>query len=117
MKHLSGYNNKFESEAWYFWGSTKVLLGDLDWGLGTKGPQSDPADKTFLGLCIVSNVSKWSNLLLKMGQTLPSLAPVLQAISKFLATIYIQVITTEEDVNNLVKISTNNTAFLNVLEQ
>ena len=26
----------------------KVLLGHLDWGLGTKGPQSDPADKTFV---------------------------------------------------------------------
>ena len=45
----------------------KVLLGYLDWGLGTKGLYSDPADKTFLGLHIVSNVSKWSNLLLKMG--------------------------------------------------
>ena len=41
----------------------KVLLGYLDWVLGTKGPHSDPADKTFLGLRIVSNVSKW----LKMG--------------------------------------------------
>ena len=49
-----------------FGGNIKVLLGHLDWGLGTKGPHSDPADKTFLGLCIVSNVSKWSNLL-KMG--------------------------------------------------
>ena len=47
----------------------KVLLGYLDWGLGTKGQRSDPADKTFLGLHIVSNVSKWSNLL--------SLAPAL----------------------------------------
>ena len=47
----------------------KVLLGHLDWGLGTKGPHSDPADKTFLGLHIVSNVSKWSNLLLKMVKT------------------------------------------------
>ena len=45
----------------------KVLLGHLDWGLDNKGPHSDPADKTFLGLCIVSNVSKWSNLLLKKG--------------------------------------------------
>ena len=44
-----------------------VLLGHLDWGLGTKGPHSDPADKTYLGLHIVSSVSKWSNLLLKMG--------------------------------------------------
>ena len=44
------------------------LLGHLDWGLGTtKGPHSNPADKTFLGLRIVSNISKWSNLLLKMG--------------------------------------------------
>ena len=44
-----------------------VLLGHLDWVLGTKGPHSDPADKTYLGLHIVSSVSKWSNLLLKMG--------------------------------------------------
>ena len=44
----------------------KVLLGHLDWGLSTKDPHYDPADKTFLVLCIVSNVSKWSNLLLKM---------------------------------------------------
>ena len=43
-----------------------VLLGHLDWVLDTKGRHSDPADKTFLGLHIVSNVSKWSNLLLKM---------------------------------------------------
>ena len=35
----------------------KVPLGHLDWGLGTKGPHSDPADKTLLGLCIVSDVS------------------------------------------------------------
>ena len=48
------------------WGNMKVLLGHLDWGLGTKGPHSDPADKTFLGLPIVRNVSKRSNLLLKM---------------------------------------------------
>ena len=45
----------------------KVLLGHLDWVLGTKGLHSEPADKTFLGLHIVSNVSKWSNLLLKIG--------------------------------------------------
>ena len=45
----------------------KVPLGHLDWGLGTKGPHSDPADKTSLGVCIVTDVSKWSNLLLKMG--------------------------------------------------
>ena len=38
---------------------------------------TDPADKTFLWLCIVSNVSKWSNLLLKMGKKLLSLATVL----------------------------------------
>ena len=48
------------------WGNRKVLSGHLDWGLGTKGLHSDPADKTFLGLCIVSNVSKWSKNLLKM---------------------------------------------------
>ena len=45
----------------------KVLLGYLDWGLVTKDPHSDLADKTFLGLCIISSFSKWSNLLLKMG--------------------------------------------------
>ena len=67
MKHLSGYDNICEAEVWYFWGNMKILLGHLDWELGTKGPQSDPADKTFSGLCIVSNVSKWSNVLLKMG--------------------------------------------------
>ena len=38
----------------------KVLLGHF-------GP-FDPAGKTFLGLHIASNVSKWSNLLLKMGE-------------------------------------------------
>ena len=67
MKHLSGYNNIFETEAWYFWGNMKVLLEQLDWRLGTKGLHSDPAGKTFLGLCIVNNVSKWSNVLLKIG--------------------------------------------------
>ena len=45
----------------------KVLSWHLDWGLDTKGLHSDPADKTFLGPCTVSNVSKWPNLLLKMG--------------------------------------------------
>ena len=45
----------------------KVLLGHLDWGLVTKGPHSDPAHKTIWDLCIVSNVSKWSKVLLKMG--------------------------------------------------
>ena len=48
MKHLSGLDNIFETEAWYFWGNMEVLLGYLDWGLGTKGPQSDPVDN-FLG--------------------------------------------------------------------
>ena len=67
MKHLTGYDDVFETEAWYFWGNMKALLGHLDRGLGTKDPHSDPADKTFLGLCIVSNVSKWSNFLLKIG--------------------------------------------------
>ena len=45
----------------------KALLGHLDLGLDTEDPHSDPADKTFWGLHIVSNVSKWSNLFLKMG--------------------------------------------------
>ena len=44
----------------------KVLLGHLDWELGIKDLQSDSADKAFLGLHIVSNVSKWSNVLLKI---------------------------------------------------
>ena len=35
----------------------KVLLEHLDKGLGTKGPHSDPAGKTLLGLYIVGNVS------------------------------------------------------------
>ena len=39
----------------------KVILVHLDWGLGTKDPNSDPADKTFLGMCIVNNISKWFN--------------------------------------------------------
>ena len=45
----------------------KDLLGHLDWGLGTEDLGSDPGDKTFLGVHIVNNVSKESNLLLKMG--------------------------------------------------
>ena len=67
MKYLSGYDNIFETEAWYFWGNMKVLLGHLDRRLGAKSPHSDLTDKIFLSMCIVSNVSKWSNLLLKMG--------------------------------------------------
>ena len=45
----------------------KALFGHLGWGLGTEGLHSDPADKTFLGQFSVSNVSKKSSLLLKMG--------------------------------------------------
>ena len=67
MKYLSDYDDISEPEAWSFWDNMKELLGHLHWVLGTKGPHSDPADKTFLGLCIVNNVSKWSNLLLRMG--------------------------------------------------
>ena len=67
MKHLSGYDNIFETEVWYFWGNMKVLLGHLGWGLGTEGPHSDPADKIFLGQFSVSNVSKKWSLMLKMG--------------------------------------------------
>ena len=55
-------------------------MGHLDWGLGTLGLHSDPADKTFLGLHIVSNVSKWPILLLNMGWKLLQLAPVLIAL-------------------------------------
>ena len=67
MKHFGGFDIIFETEVWYFWGIMKVLLGHLDWGVDTKGPHSDPPDKTFLSLHIVSNVYKWSNVLLKMG--------------------------------------------------
>ena len=66
MKYFSGFDNIFDTKTWYFWGNMKVHLGHLDWGLGNKHLQSDPADKNFLGLHIVSIVSKWSNLLLKM---------------------------------------------------
>ena len=52
MKHFSGFENIFQTETWYFWGNMKVLLGHLDWGLGTKGPHSDQADKIFL-VCIL----------------------------------------------------------------
>ena len=47
MKHLSGYDNMFENEAWYFWINMKVLWGHLDWEPGTAGAHSDPPDKTF----------------------------------------------------------------------
>ena len=67
MKHFSGFDNIFETEAWYFWDNMKVLLGHLDWELGTEDPHSNRADKTFLGLHIVSSVFKWSKLLLKVG--------------------------------------------------
>ena len=66
MKHLSGYDNIFETEAWYFWGNMNVLLGHIDWELGTKGSYNDPAYKILGGLCIVSDVSKRPNLFLKM---------------------------------------------------
>ena len=58
MKHFSDFDNIFETEAWYVWGNVEVILGHLDWGLGTKGPQSDSAVKNYLGLHIVSNVVK-----------------------------------------------------------
>ena len=77
MKHLSGYDNVLETEAWCFWGNMKVLLGHLDRARDTESPRSDPADKIFLGLCIVSNVSKWAKILLKMRQKLLLLAPAL----------------------------------------
>ena len=67
MKHSSGHDNISETEACYPRGNMKAPSGHLDWGPGTKGPHNDPADKTFLGLCIVSNVCKWSSVLLKMG--------------------------------------------------
>ena len=35
-----------------FGGNMKVLLGHLDWALGTKGLHSDLTNKTFLGLDI-----------------------------------------------------------------
>ena len=45
----------------------KVLLGHLDWGLATKDPHGDPADQTVLRVHIISNVSKWSNLVFING--------------------------------------------------
>ena len=59
----------------------KVISVHLDWGLGTKDPHSGPGYKTILDLYIVSNISKWSNVLLKMAQKLLSLAPVHWALS------------------------------------
>ena len=67
MKHLSGYDNIFETEAWDFWGNIKVHLGHLHRGLDTKGPESDPVDKIFWGLRILSYVSKSSSLFVKIG--------------------------------------------------
>ena len=67
MKHFSDFDNIFETETWDVGGNMKGLLGHLDWGLSADGLHSDPADKTFLGPYIVSIVSKWSNLLLKIG--------------------------------------------------
>ena len=49
MKHISGFDDIFETSAWYFWGNMKVNLRHLDQGLDTRGPHSDPADKHFLG--------------------------------------------------------------------
>ena len=48
-------------------GQHEGTLAAFRWGIDTKSRHSDPTDQTFLGLHIVSNVSKWSNLLLKMG--------------------------------------------------
>ena len=53
MKYFSGFDNIFQTKTSYFLGNMKLSLGNLDWGLCTKGPHSDPADKTFLGLDIV----------------------------------------------------------------
>ena len=75
MTNLSSYNNIFETGT-YFLGNINVLLKHLVRGLGTKSPHSDPANKMLLGLCIVSNVSKWSSFLLKMGKNLLLPAPV-----------------------------------------
>ena len=61
MKQFSGFDNIFVTETWYFWGNMKILLGHLDWGLGNEGPHSDPADKTFLGLHIVSKMETQKN--------------------------------------------------------
>ena len=30
MKHLSGYDNMFETKVRYFWGNIKLLLGHLE---------------------------------------------------------------------------------------
>ena len=67
LKHLSSYDNIFETEAWHFWDNMKVLLRDVDLKLCTERTHDDPTGKTIWGLCIVSNVCKWSNFLFKMS--------------------------------------------------
>ena len=59
MTYLKLKHDTFGIIGRFFW-------GHLDRRLGTKDPHSDPADKTHLGLCIVSNASTWSKLLSKM---------------------------------------------------
>ena len=50
-----------------FGGNMKVLLGNSNWRLGTKDPRSDPADKTFLGLCYCQQYFKVVKLSVKNG--------------------------------------------------
>ena len=73
MKYLSGCGNIFETEAWYFWGNMKVLLEHLDCVLGSKGPHSDPAGKTFwvyvLSAMFLKLLSQAPQLLLVLNQS------------------------------------------------
>ena len=55
MKHFSGFAKIFETEIWYFWGNMMVLLGQLNWGLGTKGRTVTHLTKIFW-FCILSTM-------------------------------------------------------------
>ena len=52
MKHLRDYDNIFETEAWYFWGNMKVLLGYLDWRMSTKARTVTQLTKHFW-ICVL----------------------------------------------------------------
>ena len=67
MKYLGDYDNIFETEAWFFEGNMKVLLGYLDWGLGTKGPHSDPTEK-FFWVCVFPAMLSRQTFCLKWGK-------------------------------------------------
>ena len=53
MKHLNGYDNIFGTEAWYFWGNMKVLLGHLIWDWALKARSVTQLAKRFW-VCVLS---------------------------------------------------------------